>query len=270
MSTWVIESIEDLKNSPDYSLLQKIVVRGVYHPEIVRDPILHDLVQKNDPSIHEAFPTTETGRKLQNLFIRFWNEDKIYGGVGLRKIPKDSSVIVEVHDTIMPLYVLDLLKLPQGRVSTILLSGKVDEITEYSVDSKTELSTLDKIVVGEGCALNCENLDIDQLTLFNIRSAINLTKAKRIHSLTILTEVDERVDIPLPRGIRLLVVPESQDFNYEYSKTKLPEIVGFIPTKFMPSNFCRGIQTAREPFEKGNMDSESWGLVANRFLKVRS
>lgn len=270
MSTWVIESIEDLKNVPDYSTLRKIIVKGVYHPDIIGDPILHDLIQKNSPIIHETFPMTETGRKLQNLFVRFWNEDKIYGGVGLRKIPKDAAIILEIQDTIFPLYIIDFLKLPQGRVSTVILTGKADEITEYRLDSKIELSSIDKIIVGEGCVLHCENLDIDHLTLMNIRSATNLSKARRIHSLVILTHVNEEIEIPLPHGNKLLVVPESQEFKYEYSKTKLPDIIGFIPTKFIPSNFCKGIQTAREPFEKGNMDPEAWTMVANRFLKVRS
>ena len=54
--------------------------------------------------------------------------------------------------------------------------------------------------------------------------------------------------LPSPPGLTTLVIPESQEFQYEVGKTIIPDIVGIIPSSFYPSRFATGIQHAREPF----------------------
>lgn len=126
---------------------------------------------------------------------------------------------------------------------------------------------VDRLIVDYGAYVDCENLSVAQLVLYNLACAKNINAAKRIDSLVIVHPHNPMEDsetqhpesgymFPSPPGLTRIVIPESQEFRYAVRETVIPDIVGIIPSRDYPSRFSQGLKMAREPFETSRITGD--------------
>jgi hypothetical protein len=120
----------------------------------------------------------------------------------------------------------------------------------------------ERLIVDFGSKIDCTGLNIQQLVLYNLLSATHLSEASRLDTLVVVHSFNVKedgeiglggFDLPSAPGLKTLVIPESQEFKYEVTKTVIPDIIGIIPSSYYPSRFSCGIQQAREPISKSNL-----------------
>jgi len=263
----VIEKTEDLVNFNPERVSDKIIVNGYIHPLIRRDETLMNIIRKDQILDEDSEPV----RRVLHFLKKLWMEDEDYGGFKLLSIQKNANLTLEIIDSFFPLCLLKHIKLPQGRIGTLIYRNTEDFVRNNRPSPLVSQRPLDdyieRLVIGENAVVDCTGLSVHQLVLFNSRCALNIGKAKKIHTLVIVHGIGERIRLPTCPGIKVLVLPQEQEIEYTFMKTKLPDVVGFVPSKFEPSAFARGVQLAREPFEKSHMPREVYDMYTRAFIK---
>lgn len=191
----------------------------------------------------------------------------------LDMFPRDHGLTLEIVNCQYPLE--DLVR---------SINVKTDALTtvvyRYSREYQRPLTALsyrgqlpfERLVVDFGARVDLVGLSVQNLVLYNLLSATNLDKAGSIQTLVIVHAYNVVPDsegsgvggnfdsnlssgflLPTISGLTTLVIPEAQEFQYELSKTVIPDIIGIIPSSFYPSRFATGIQQAREPFSRSRM-----------------
>jgi len=182
----------------------------------------------------------------------------------LQGLPVDHGLTLEFIDCQYPLEkIIDDLSLQDGALTTVRY--------KFTRQYQKPVSTLkcpdrrlpfERLVIDFGAKIDCEGLRVHQLVLYNLLSATRLSGAINVDTLVIVhsfnVHEDEELrpsafELPSPPGLKTLVIPESQEFRYEVTKTSIPEIIGIIPSSYYPSRFACGIQQAREPISKSNL-----------------
>lgn len=264
----IIRTTEDLlRFTPDPSL-EKIISEGFIHPSMKRDETYMKILSR-DQLLEED---TEAVRRVLHFLRKLWTSDEDYGGFKILDIPKNANITLEISNSFFPLCMLRYLKVPSGRIGTLIYRCTEEFIRRYQptplISSKPLDEHVERLIIGENMVIDCTGLSVHQLVLFNPRSALNIGKAKNIHTLVIVHGIGEKIRLPTCPGIRTLVLPQEQEIEYTFMKTKLPPVMGFIPSKFEPSAFARGVQLAREPFEKSRMEEEVFDLYTRAFIKT--
>lgn len=264
----IIRTSEDLLKFIPNPSLEKIIVDGFIHPLIKRDETYMKILSKDQTLEEDSEPV----RRILHFLRKIWTNDEDYGGVKLIDIPKNSNITLEISNSFFPLCMLNYLKIPTGRIGTLIYNCSENFIRKYQPSALVSQKPLDdhieRLIIGENMVIDCTGLSVNQLVLFNPRSALNIGKAKNIHTLVIVHGIGEKIRLPTCPGIRTLILPQEQEIEYTFMKTKIPTVIGFIPSKFEPSAFARGVQLAREPFEKSRMEEEVFELYTRAFIKT--
>jgi hypothetical protein len=182
----------------------------------------------------------------------------------LDRFPQDHGLTLEFIDCQYPLEtLLDNLHLKPYSLTTVIYRFTREYQRPVRPLTCSRELPFERLVIDFGARLDATNLRIQNLVLYNLLSVTNLDKALHIHTLTIIHSHNIVPDgevsptggytLPYPQGLTMLVIPESQEFQYEVGKTIIPDIVGIIPSSFYPSRFATGIQQAREPFSKSQL-----------------
>lgn len=263
-----IKNVEDLLSFNPEAGIERIVVDGFVHPLIQRNETYMDILKRDQRLDEDSEPV----RRVLLFLKKLWTTDEDYGGFRLLDIEKNSNITLEIIDSYLPLCILRHIKLPQGRIGSLIFRNTERFVRENQpipiISDKPLNEYIERLVIGENAVVDCTNLSVHQLVLFNHRCAINLSKATKIHTLVIVHGISERISLPTCHGLKVLVLPQEQEVEYTFMKTKIPEILGFIPSKFEPSAFARGIQLAREPYEKSHMDEEVFDMYTRAFIKI--
>lgn len=266
--TAIIRTPEDLLRFNPETSPERIVSEGFIHPLIKRDDTYMRVLSK-DQILEED---SESVRRVLHFLRKIWTLDEDYGGFRLLDIPKNANITLEISDSFFPLCMLKYLKVPSGRIGTLVYRCTEQFIRTYQptplIAQKPLDDYIERLVIGENMVIDCTGLSVHQLVLFNPRSALNIGNAKKIHTLVIVHGIGEKIRLPTCPGIRTLVLPQEQEIEYTFMKTKLPSVMGFIPSKFEPSAFARGVQLAREPYEKSRMEEEVFDLYTRAFMKI--
>lgn len=203
----------------------------------------------------EKFNVLKSYSKINR--IRIINYDNI-PGLNLSRFPPGHDLTLEFIDSRITLEdIANKISLGNGVLSTLRI--------KYTRDYQKPIEPLrlktpriipcERLVIDFGAKIDCTYLDVQQLVLYNMLSAVNLDKAVSISTLVVVhayNVADDNLtnntfDLPAPSGLNLLVIPEAQEFNYQIRDAKLPDIIGIIPSSYYPSRFAIGIQHAREP-----------------------
>lgn len=261
-----VTNTEDLLGFSQERGLERIVVDGYVHPLIQRNDIYMNIL-KRDQRLDED---SEGVRRVLLFLKKIWTTDEDYGGFRLLDIEKNANLTLEI-DSYLPLCIFRHIKLPQGRIGTLIFRNSERFVMTNQpspiISEKPLNDYVERLVIGENAVMDCTNLSVHHLVLFNSRCAINLSKATKIHTLVIVHGISEIIGLPTCPGIRILVLPQEQEIEYTFMKTKIPDTIGFIPSKFQPSAFARGVQLAREPYEKSIMEQEVFDMYARAFIK---
>lgn len=264
----VIDNLGDLLTYSHEEEVDKITVRNIIHPLIRRDDIYLNIL-KTDSLLEED---SENVRRVTHFLMRMWSRDEDYGGVKLTDLKRGSNITLEVIDTYLPLNILRHLKIQKDVIGTLIYRYSEEFVRTHRPPAIIAQRPLDdmieRLIIGENAIIDCTGLSIQHLVLFNIRCVKNLSKARKINTLVVVHGIDEKIRLPTCPGLNTLVIPQEQDVEYTFMKTKIPSIIGFIPSKFQPSAFARGIQLAREPFEKSRMEEEVFDMYSRAFIKT--
>lgn len=182
----------------------------------------------------------------------------------LDRFPQDHGLTLEFIDCHYPLETLaENLHLKPFALTTVIYRFTRNYQNPLAPLSCTKQLPFERLVVDFGARLNAEGLRIQNLVLYNMLSVINLERAANINTLVIVHSYNPLPDaevspkdgypLPYPQGLTTLVIPESQEFQYELGKTMIPDIIGIIPSSFYPSRFASGIQQAREPLSTSQL-----------------
>jgi len=177
----------------------------------------------------------------------------------LDRFPQDHGLTLEFVDCHYPLEtLLDNLHLKPFALTTVVYRFTRDYQKPLTPITCSRELPFERLVIDFGARLDASEIRVNHLVLYNMLSVINLDQAASINTLIIVHSYNtiqdaeiaptEGYPLPNPPGLRTLVVPESQEFQYEVGKTIIPDVVGFIPSSFYPSRFATGLQQAREPF----------------------
>ena len=183
----------------------------------------------------------------------------------LMNFPIDHGLTLEFIDCQYPLdSIVTRLKPKAGALTTVrykFTRAYQRPINILRLEDTSLSLPFERLVVDFGSRIDCEGLAIENLVLYNLLSALHLEQAKSINTLVIVhsfnvTEEESnaaKFELPSPLGLRTLVIPESQEFEYKVGKTAIPDIIGIIPSSYYPSRFVTGIQHAREAFTKSQL-----------------
>lgn len=192
--------------------------------------------------------------------IRVEAFEEIVGNKAFRldRFPQDHGLTLEFVDCQYPLEtLLENISLKQGALDTVIyrFTRSYQKPTKPITCSKEP--PFERLVIDFGARIDASEARVRNLVLYNMLSAVNLESASNINTLVIVHSYNPIHDsevsptggypLPYPPGLSTLVIPESQEFQYEVGKTIIPDIVGVIPSSFYPSRFATGIQQAREP-----------------------
>lgn len=176
----------------------------------------------------------------------------------LSRFSPNQGITLEFIDSWFPLDLISNITPSPGVLGTV----RYKYTREYQKPIKPlveERLPCERLIVDFGARIDCRGLNVQNLVLYNMLSAINLSEAHSIKTLVIVhsfNPVDNTIEsdktFPLPNipSLRTLVIPESQEFSYEVGKTTIPDVIGIIPSSYYPSRFVSGIQRAREPFSR--------------------
>jgi hypothetical protein len=224
--------------------------------------------------------------KIERIRIEGYEEIAQGRAFNLDMFPQDHGLTLEIVDCQYPLEnFIQYLTLKPDALTTV--------VYRYSREYQRPLTALsyrgqlpfERLVVDFGARVDLTGLSVQNLVLYNLLSATNIDKAARISTLVIVhaynvvsdSEVsavggnfDSKLaggfSLPSPPGLVNLVIPEAQEFQYELSKTIIPDIIGIIPSSFYPSRFATGIQQAREPISKSRMPDVVYELYSRSHL----
>jgi hypothetical protein len=179
-------------------------------------------------------------------------------------IPANQGLILEFIDCQYSLdKIIDDLNLQDGAIGTVRYKfTRQYQRPVNTLQCKGRKLPFERLIVDFGAKIDCEELRVQQLVLYNLLSATHLSKASSLDTLVIVhsfnVHEDEEVrpgafELPSAPGLKTLIIPESQEFKYEVTKTVIPDIIGIIPSSYYPSRFACGIQQAREPISKSNI-----------------
>lgn len=263
----VIDNLGDLLTYEHEPGVEKITVKSIIHPLIRRDETYMNIL-KTDQNLEED---SENVRRVIHFLMRLWSKDEDYGGVKLTELKRGSNITLEVIDTYLPINILRHLKIQKDVIGTLIYRYSEQFVRTQNpppiISHRPLDDVVERLIIGENAIIDCTNLSVSQLVLFNIRCVKNLTKAKKILTLVVVHGIDEKIRIPTCPGLHTLVLPQEQEVEYTFMKTRIPATIGFIPSKFHPSAFARGVQLAREPYEKSIMEQEVFDMYSRAFIK---
>jgi hypothetical protein len=200
----------------------------------------------------KGFSELKSYDKIQRLSIIGYDDISKLRMFTLHDIPADAGILLEFIDCQYPLEkIIDDLSIQEGAVTTV----RYKFTREYqkpvnTLSCRNRRLPFERLVIDFGAKIDCEELRIHQLVLYNLLSASNLPKTIHIDTLVVVHSYNQGDTVfELPQA-KTLVIPESQEFKYETLKTKIPDVIGIIPSSYYPSRFATGIQRAREPISK--------------------
>jgi hypothetical protein len=182
----------------------------------------------------------------------------------LDRFPEDHGLTLEFIDCQYPLEtLLDSLHLKPSTLTTVIYRFTREYQKPLRPLTCSRELPFERLVIDFGARLDATNLRVQNLVLYNLLSVTNLERALHIQTLVVVHSFNPTTDseltptdgfqLPSPQGLSMLIIPESQEFQYEVRRTVIPDIVGIIPSSFYPSRFATGIQQAREPFSKSQL-----------------
>lgn len=195
--------------------------------------------------------------------IRVINYDSI-PGLNLTRFPPNHDLTLEFIDSRITLEdIIDKVNVGNGMLTTIRIkyTREYQKPIEPLKLKSYKIIPCERLIIDFGVRIDCTFLEVQQLVLYNMLSAVNLDKAMAISTLVIVhsynvadDNIDNKTfDLPQPSGLNLLIIPESQEFNYTIRDSKLPDIIGILPSSYYPSRFAVGVQHAREPISISNI-----------------
>ena len=225
---------------------------------VIRD--LESLMAFGDLSKEEASKITR---------LRIDNYDDIAKSkfFNFSSLEANQGITLEFIDTQFPLDRLAMderLKLKQGVITTVRykFTREYQRPIEILTPPFGKELPFERLVIDFGAKIDCRGLRVQNLVLYNMLSATQLSESEFVKTLVIVhsfnivqDSVDSDKTFPLPNipSVKTLVIPESQEFSYEVGKTSIPDIIGVIPSSYYPSRFVAGVQQAREPFTKSQL-----------------
>lgn len=255
--------------------------------EAVRKIILEGLVPSNIREVGEAYQLwkTDAQRICEGKELRF---SRIYSQLlrfftPLSEIPENSYLVLHVRDTLFPIQFLKDLNL-ETRVGTLRYEfTENSEVGSYSIRYPRAPLPLERLIMDYGSYVDCTDMNVENLVLYNILCGGEMDKAKEIKTLTIVHPFNILPDgeifipnsqkkftgqkngfpLPSPPGLIRLAIPEAQEFRYDVRETVLPDIIGIIPSMTYPSRIAFGIKSSRHPFERSRLPTEILDLYNN-------
>jgi hypothetical protein len=208
--------------------------------------------------------TLEDYSDISRVTVEGFENIATEGGFNLGELSEDQGVILEFVDCQYPLEtLLDNLNLQEGSVTTLVYRFTREYQKPNLPIRCSRPLPFERLVIDFGARLDAKDLDVQNLVLYNMLSVYNLNDAKNISNLTVVhsfnpvddAEISPRegFDIPNPRGLTTLVIPEAQEFKYELGKTAIPDVIGILQSSFYPSRLAIGLQQSREPLSRSNL-----------------
>lgn len=256
-------------------------------PEGVRKIVLDRLVPSSIREDGEAYHLwrTDAGGICEGRGINF---SRIYSQllrffIPLSEIPENSLLVLHIRDTLFPIQFLKELKL-ETRVGTLRYEfTDSSEVGPYSIRYPDNPLPIERLIMDYGSYVDCTNIMVDNLLLYNILCGGEMDRAKEIKNLAIihpfnilpdgeifipkhqrgLLEQNNGYPLPSPPGLVRLAVPEAQEFRYNVRETVLPDIIGIIPSTTYPSRLAFGVKSSRHPFERSRLPTEVLDLYNN-------
>ena len=245
-----------------YEGLRRVVLDGFIPGEILREGESLRFWRSDPQRIFEGGGDPFT--KIRSILLRSLSP--------LSKIPQNSFVTLHVRNTIFPISFLTELGL-STRVGTLRYEF-TENSPSYKVVAPGMELPLERLIMDYGSYLDCTGIDVENLVLYTVLCAGNISRARGIRTLAIIHpfnivsdgefvipyfDADSEKDFdeqrngypfPNPPGLERIVIPEAQEFRYLVKETVLPDIVGIIPSYRYPSRVANGIKQARHPFER--------------------
>lgn len=246
--------------------IRKILLDGLIPQDILEVGELHQLWKTDAQRICEG--REPRFMKIYSIILRFFSP--------LTRIPEKSYIVLHIRDTLFPIQFLKDLRL-ETRFSTLRYEfTENSKVGPYKVRYPDIRVPVERLIMDYGSYIDCSNMIIDNLVLYNILCGGELDRAKKIQTLTLVHPFNILPDgeifipvsqksfvgqrngfaLPSPPGMIRLVIPEAQEFRYDVRETVLPDILGIIPSSTYPSRMAFGIKSSRHPFERSRLPEE--------------